>query len=149
MEVKVIIDGTRIPVGLPNDATVKDLKEAVHDVFNFYAVKNIELHFNGVVLENDTKLETYQVVNGSEISLRLLYTVGIVGKNPNGQYKRYEVRAHLNNTVGELKQKLHVDHGLDITNMRFQMKPTSYLDDRTFLWANEITDSSDIYIAED
>jgi len=35
---------------------------------------------------------------------------------------------------------------LDITNMNLQMRPESYLQDRTLLWANEISSSTDIYI---
>jgi hypothetical protein len=56
------------------------------------------------------------------------------------------VRAHRSNTVQDLKLKLHMYHGLDITNMNLQMRPEYYLQDRTFLWANEISSSTDIYI---
>ncbi|KAJ6925586.1 hypothetical protein NC651_010092 [Populus alba x Populus x berolinensis] len=147
LKVKVVIDGTRFPIELPNDATVQDLKEAVHRMFNFYAVENQELLFNGLLLPNYIKLETYEVVDDSEIILQIFFTVGIIGKNPvDGQYHRYEVRAHRSNTVQDLKLKLNMYHGLDITNMNLQMRPQSYLQDRTFLWANEISSSTDIYI---
>ncbi|KAL9392689.1 hypothetical protein Peur_016609 [Populus x canadensis] len=146
LKVKVVIDGTRFPIELPNEATVQDLKEAVHRMFNFYAVENQELLFNGLLLLNYIKLETYEVVDDSEIILQIFFTVGIIGKNPDGQYHRYEVRAHRSNTVQDLKLKLHMYHGLDITNMNLQMRPEYYLQDRTLLWTNEISSSTDIYI---
>lgn len=150
LKVKVVVDGTTmIPMELPDDATVKDLKEAVHDMFTSFSVENQELLFNGLILQNNTKLASYRLVSDSEITLRLLFTIVIIGKNPDGQYQRYEVRAHRNNYVGDLKLKLGEDHGLDITNIRLQMGPESYLLDRTLLWANRISSGTRIYIAEE
>lgn len=150
LKVKVVADGTTmIPMELPDDATVKDLKEVVHDMFTCFSVENQELLFNGLLLQDNTKLASYRLVSDSEITLRLLFTIVIIGKNPDGQYQRYEVRAHRNNFVGDLKLKLSEDHGLDITNIRLQMGPESYLLDRTLLWANRISSGTRIYVAEE
>ncbi|KAJ6367539.1 hypothetical protein OIU77_021989 [Salix suchowensis] len=145
IRIRVDVDGTPgSPIELPNDATVKDLKEAVNDMFESCPVENQEMAFNGRVLQDTTKLATCRVINNSEISIRILFTVVIVGKN-----RRYEVRAHENSYVGDLKQKLSEDYGLDITNMRLQMGPESYLRDDTLLWANRISSGTRVHIAEE
>ncbi|CAK7350991.1 unnamed protein product [Dovyalis caffra] len=146
MKVKIVIDGRRHPLEVPDDATVLDLKKKVHEIFDISAGKKQEFFFNGLVLQDRRTLESYLVDNESEIELRIYYSVWIISQR--NRKEKYQLKVHKNNFVWDLKQNLHVNYGLDITNMRLQIKPNSDLDDRTLLWANDITDGTKIVIAQ-
>lgn len=111
MQVNIHIEGTVQRFTVPKEATVFDLKAQIQEEFKYYPAVNQRLSYNGEVLNDFSKLESYEIGNGANIDFR--YRIVVHGRpDRRGDVPMYELFVEDDNTVADLKHTLKIEHGV-------------------------------------
>ncbi|KDP20798.1 hypothetical protein JCGZ_21269 [Jatropha curcas] len=90
-----------------DDQTILKLKREIW-ILTGMAVDRMELSYIQQKLDDDKKIMTYQIPDEATIDAVEMYDLEVKGSNGN-----YRLKVHEMMTIGQVKEKLHVDYGLD------------------------------------
>ncbi|CAK7350993.1 unnamed protein product [Dovyalis caffra] len=110
MQLNVVYGHQEHQLQIADDATVFDLKQII-DLMIGLPVEKQQLRFDDIILHNHTPLQCYRFGEDATILLRDLYEIFFEVEKE--QFKLY---VHQNNTLRELKNMLHLNHGIVIAN---------------------------------
>jgi hypothetical protein len=121
-------------------ARIVDIKMRFEKKFNVLWVK-LDLTYNGVLLSDELTVQDCQIPPRAELELILKIHVGI-----STHHQLYRLSVLDYETIGYLKQLLHILSGVDVENKRFNIPEDCKLNERGYLGAYEICDGSMLFL---
>ncbi|XP_021800429.1 uncharacterized protein LOC110744746 [Prunus avium] len=141
--INVVCRGMAYPVLLiPITIRIIDLKQLIWQVFQVPILPERQELSCGQLLRDELTPQDYDIPPNAIIHVLVKIHVRIC-LSSQGPYYDYVV--HEGTTMGNLKARLHADHGVVIENKVLRMNTTDH-DDRTQLWAAGAVEGTELYL---
>jgi hypothetical protein len=140
----ITIRGLGFPHSLeiPGAAKIVDIKLELERLMIDLTPERTDLTYNGQLLKDELTVQDYRITHGVTL-LAFKKTLIWIKIDPIHLYS-LTVRDHVK--VGELKEILHAEFGVDVEDKILQFPQGRNLDDRCYLSAYGIYDESELYL---